>query len=398
MTDKVALFQRFSHAEYQRRHKALRKLMERDGIDVLLCYGDSTSDLQSEANVAYLSNCYDIYYEFLIFPRAGEPHLLISNPLYLPNAKEMAILDQIEGLPRGKDPFETIVPLVGEFLGNGKIGIVHSPALKSPFPYLERLQSKFGTSIVVDCTRMMSELMSTKSSEEVEWFKKGAALTEYTIDALFSRLKIGMNESQAVGILAEASSSREGRLSVGFLGFTPSQNPEIIFPRQFQSSRILNRGDLILTELSVGYHGYYGQVQRPAMMNTSPPKEYAELYDESSSVYHHLVDLIRDDLDCDIARTYLNKKLSEKGLQAFDVVVHGWGLQGVTEPLVDPTDRGLSMIKRPQKKLRFKEGMLLVIQPNLVKGKRGIQVGNLVQVGKRRCHSLQKDIGFNMLG
>jgi Xaa-Pro aminopeptidase len=50
------------------------------------------------------------------------------------------------------------------------------------------------------------------------------------------------------------------------------------------------------------------------------------------------------------------------------------------------------MIRRPQNEFVVREGMLLVIQPNVVTqdGKRGLQVGNLVEITPKGARALQK--------
>ena len=50
------------------------------------------------------------------------------------------------------------------------------------------------------------------------------------------------------------------------------------------------------------------------------------------------------------------------------------------------------MIRRPQNEFVVREGMLLVVQPNVVTRdeKRGLQVGNLVEIAARGARALQK--------
>ena len=80
--------------------------------------------------------------------------------------------------------------------------------------------------------------------------------------------------------------------------------------------------------------------------------------------------------------------IPEEGLTTFDSTFHGWGLL-IEDPRVDV---GATMIDRPQNEIVFREGMLMVVQPNVVTadGKRGLQVGNLVEVTKTGARSLQK--------
>jgi len=73
----------------------------------------------------------------------------------------------------------------------------------------------------------------------------------------------------------------------------------------------------------------------------------------------------------------------------FDATLHGWGL------LIEPprVDIDAVMIRRPQNEFVVREGMLFVIQPNVVTrdGKRGLQAGNLVEITAKGARALQVD-------
>jgi Xaa-Pro aminopeptidase len=80
--------------------------------------------------------------------------------------------------------------------------------------------------------------------------------------------------------------------------------------------------------------------------------------------------------------------ITEAGFTTFDTTFHGWGLL-IEDPRVDVE---ATLIRRPQGKMVFQEGMLMVIQPNVVTadGARGLQVGNLVEITRTGARSLQK--------
>ena len=64
--------------------------------------------------------------------------------------------------------------------------------------------------------------------------------------------------------------------------------------------------------------------------------------------------------------------IQDECFTTFDTTFHGWGLL-IENPRVDID---ATLIERPQNEVVFKEGMLMVIQPNPVTadGKRGLQV------------------------
>ena len=80
--------------------------------------------------------------------------------------------------------------------------------------------------------------------------------------------------------------------------------------------------------------------------------------------------------------------IQEEGLTTFDTTLHGWGLL-IEDPRVDIE---ATLIRRPQNEITFREGMLMVVQPNVATpdAKRGLQVGNLVEITRTGARALQK--------
>ena len=55
-------------------------------------------------------------------------------------------------------------------------------------------------------------------------------------------------------------------------------------PRQNLSNRVLERGDVINTEISVSYWGYSGQMHRPIFLQSEPGDLYKQLWDTTLEV------------------------------------------------------------------------------------------------------------------
>lgn len=52
----LPVFPRFSDAEYQRRHRNVRAMLTREGLDALLIHGDSSLNRFGQADIHYVSN------------------------------------------------------------------------------------------------------------------------------------------------------------------------------------------------------------------------------------------------------------------------------------------------------------------------------------------------------
>src|SRR5215208_7137394 len=83
----------FSETEFERRHLALRRLMEQEDTDVILFVG-SSGLLNSP--IQYLTNWQPLLQSFLLFPRIGEPVLLVQLYHHVPNAREISIIPDVQ--------------------------------------------------------------------------------------------------------------------------------------------------------------------------------------------------------------------------------------------------------------------------------------------------------------
>ena len=109
-----------------------------------------------------------------------------------------------------------------------------------------------------------------------------------------------------------------------FLGATSMNNPEFIFPWQYPSARVIERGDVLMTEISAGYWGYCGQIQRPFAVGTRPTPEYQRLYDLAAECYDRVFAVLKPgatDADIRAAAAFVETS----GCRTRDVLVHGSG-------------------------------------------------------------------------
>lgn len=164
--------------------------------------------------------------------------------------------------------------------------------------------------------------------------------------------------------------------------------PQIIFPRQEPSHRRLQRGDVVLTELSSGYSGYSGQVHRPLTVGTPPTPEYRELFEVTREAYERVLAAMgpgKTDQDVRCAAS----SIGQRGYWTFDALMHGWGTT-IEPPRLDVPE--IALIKRPQEPIEFQTGMCMVLQPHVLTPdkRRGLQLGSLVVITETGAEALQK--------
>lgn len=381
------IFPRFSDAEYERRYALVRAEMRKRGLDAVIAAGDSAFHNSNHANVYWLTNWLDPYAAYVVVPHDHAPFLVISNELYIHTARRAAVIDDLFGtFTPGRAIGERLCDLG---LAGGRIGLAgvrnvgrasmaseHYRDLVAAMP-----QAKFEDGLdVLQSARLI------KSGEEISWFEKGAQFTDCAITAIAQNLQPGMPEYELSAHI-QASFLREGgSLMFHFLGATPMHAPELIFPWQYPSTRVVQRGDILMTEISVGYWGYCGQIQRPFAVGSKPTPEYQRLYDLAAECYERVFAVLKagaTDADIRAAAAFVEAA----GCRTRDVLVHGWGIT-IEPPRADLPG---ALIKRELAPFTAAPGMLLVIQPHVVSadGNRAVQVGNLVLCGEKSARSLQ---------
>ena len=388
MTSPAPIFPRFSDAEYRRRHELVRAKMAERGLDAVVAAGDSTFRNSNHANVYWLTSWLDPYCCYAVVPRAGEPFLIISNELYIHTARRASVVRDVEG---SFMPGKLIGARLNDLgLSKGKIGLAgvrNVGRASMPYEHQKDLAATMPQATFEDAMEVMQAARLIKSAEEIAWFEKGAAFTDRAVAAIAENLHAGMPEDALSYHIHNAVLKDGSSLMFHFLGCTPMDAPEFIFPWQYPSTRLVRRGDILMTEISAGWWGYCGQIQRPFAVATPPTAEYQRLYDLAAECYARVFDVIRPgatDGDIRAAAAFIETS----GCRTRDVLLHGWGVT-IEPPRADLPG---AMIKRELTPFTVAPGMLFVIQPHVVSpdGKRAVQVGNLVVCEASGARSLQQ--------
>jgi Xaa-Pro dipeptidase len=368
------LYPCFSAQEFAGRHNAVREILDRHGLQALVAYGN----VWAHNEVQYLTNFPVSWEAMLVFPREGAPVLLVHFHNHQPTARRISIVDDVRWL--GPDPGEAVATvlqergLARERLGMaGLIPVSHHRSVRQALPHAE----------LTDISGEMAQLRLTKSEEEIAFLRRGAELSDLAIEALERGARPGVSEHELAAIVEGAYLGRGGKNVIHFMGVTPMKDPDLAVPAQHHSSRPLQEGDVLLTEISAQYHGYFGQILRPFAIGDPPTPGYKRIYDVAVEVYGRVRDAIRPGATADDvldAAEYVH----ESGFTIHDDLVHG--IAGNWSPVL----RTRRTSPREPAPFRFVEDMTVVIQPNPITEdeRMGMQVGDLVRVTAEGAESL----------
>jgi len=367
------LYPRFSAAEFARRHAAVRKMMAGEGIDALVVYGDSGVSRHNHADIHYLSGFLGNRNNYVVMTAQGEPALYVQSFNHVPNAREASSIRTAWG---GTSSAAAVAQhLLDAGLAKSTLGYVGDVPAQS---YLAWQRDLAGWQLN-DVTRAYRRLRLVKSGEEIEWLRKGAAMTDAALAALAAQVRPGMREYE-LGAIVEATALHAGGLPhLCYLSSGPQDGAGACVPRQNLSGRVIERGDVINTEISVSFWGYSGQMHRPIFVQTEPSKLYQRLWDTALEAYQRCVKSLRAGSNSDDVLDAANV-IAERGYTINDGFLHGFGI-GLLPPSIG-TRESAGRRGGLGPKFTFTENMCVVIQPNVVTRdeRAGVQLGNLFRI------------------
>jgi Xaa-Pro dipeptidase len=161
----------------------------------------------------------------------------------------------------------------------------------------------------------------------------------------------------------------------------PMTDPEFPVPAQFHSSRKLQDGDCLITEISGAWWGYSGQIHRTFSLG-EPTKEWQELHDVAMEGYLAIEDTLKDGATTsDIENA--SEIIHRRGYTILDDLLHG---VSQTPPIIQTR----TTKRHENSDITFRENMVVTIQPNVMTPdeKMGLQFGETVVVTRTGCERL----------
>jgi len=371
------LYPRFSDAEFSRRYATIRAAMQKADLSALIV----SSTVSSYNEVLYFSNFLATREAMLVFPLEGDPSLFIQMYNHVPNARQLACMGDVRwGGPN--TAVTTTENLLERGLGQSRIGLVGAIS----YQQYESIRRTLPRAALVDFTPQMIQLRLIKSQEEIEFLRKGAELSDRAMEALEREVRPGITEHELTAIVEGAYLGLGGKTHIHYMATTPMHNPTVCVPAQYQSNRVIEKGDVLITEISAHYHGYPGQILRPFAIGTRPTSQYQRMYDVAVETYHHIANAIRPGATADDVLD-AGEYIHTSGFGIYDDLLHGFG-GGYLPPIL----RTRSTCVRPPTPFSFEENMTLVIQPNVITEdeRMGVQVGELVRVTRDGVESLHR--------
>jgi len=363
----------FSDTEMARRRQTVENLMEQEGVDALLVYGTG----RYASDIYWLTDWPSSREAYLLIQPGKEPVVLMQLFNHFPMARVMSIVKDVRWA--GPNTASTLLNLMRERnLEAKKIGLVGA----IPYQHYIRLSERFPNAIFLDIGRKMRMMRTVRSPEEIERIRFASKLTDQSIEALASSLKEGMREDEIPAIIEPVYLKHGGYAGIHFMSSMPMRSPDFPVPAQFHSSRRLQKGDCLITEISGAYSGYSGQIHRTFSIGEGPTPEWRRLHDVALEAFERLETIIKDGVTTTEAEAAA-EIIHQRGYSIYDDLVHGVNQY-------PPIFQTKTTCRHDSREMTFRENMVIVIQPNVITKDEmmGLQFGETLRVTKKGCESL----------
>jgi Xaa-Pro aminopeptidase len=289
----------FSMQEFSRRYRKIREIMQLRGIDCLIITGNTGGNQSFCADIRYMTGLAGGAAEgtYLLFPLMGEPACLAPNAMVAARIeKQCPIAVAPVAFKKGTRIRDYASDLANRIKSLGMerdtIGIVSMRVL--PAGAYVNLRRDLPNANFVSSGDVLLQCRMIKSAEELDFVRKAGACADKGMDAILNAARPGVTESELTA-LCDYAMIRAGADRGPFIliGSRPWESFEGTIGDASYSQRKLQPGDMILTELSPSYRGYYSQLCVPIFLGGNPPPSFTELLNIDKEIYQLALDELR---------------------------------------------------------------------------------------------------------
>jgi Xaa-Pro dipeptidase len=281
-----AVYEQFSREEYARRYAAIRGKMRELALDAAIVPG-GPSHWSFGGGMLWLSGHWEWHAlaAYVLVPLEGEPTLIYSmGGTHIEAVRRVTsnALSDVRSSRSGKYA-EVMVERLKELgLEKGRIGLLevdprHEDYL--PVNQYNTLRNGLPDAEFIFTVGIMHELLSVHSPEELDAIRMSGKLCQVALEAVMERAAPGVTDQQLRAAIAGAVMDKGGELDFTILQSTPMDDPSVIFGNPRPSDRVLQRGDIIINEIAIGYRGYAAQIGSPICIGP-PTDKVKRFWDE----------------------------------------------------------------------------------------------------------------------
>jgi Xaa-Pro aminopeptidase len=329
-----------STAELERRWKAVRAAMKREGVDVLLMQNNND---HMGGYVKYFTDmpATNGYPNTVIFPADDEMTVVCQGPFkgdgrppadMWRGVKRMLTTPSYESahFTQGYDP-ELAAKALQPY-AKGTIGLVGTYQMS--FAMGDTIMKKFPSARYVDASELVDRIKVIKSAEELELVRRAAIMQDGAMKAAFAAIKPGMRDTEVAAVAVHYSQDHGSENGIYLCASMPLGQPGKFGQRHVQN-RTIQKGDAfaLLVEDS-GPGAMFTELGRSCVLGKVPQQMKDELEFVKASRKLTL-DMLKPGTPCKDIWEAFNDFMRKNGRpEEARLYCHGQGYDLVERPLI----------------------------------------------------------------
>lgn len=295
--EQMYAFRRFSLEERDRRWRAVRERMAREGVDVIVAPPNTGHSTDWQADMRYLSHCggggdSDIA---CVFPLNDEPTVIAKEAVirWGPRVQDWVrdVRDPYRYFGRGIAERLTELGADGKRIGIcGLAGGTRTPEGAILLGTYQAIRSAVPNAELVDATDLMQDVRCSKSHEEIDVLQTSVDLIEQAVEAeVEAAAHPGVRDYEVWAAAISTMLKGGSELSVHFNWIADKEPARTLTRPQL---RPLEDGDVIDNELEASVIGYRAQQKRPVAIRTCDPI-YVDLMEYHGELYERFLEWLK---------------------------------------------------------------------------------------------------------
>jgi len=326
-------------SEYPARIARAAKLIAEKKLDVMV----ANSNEADYANCRYFSGYWPLFeIGGVAISPAGQAALMIGpeSETYARDRSKIPNIHKMVEYRESADPAYPGVAVSGFRQVFASIG-VRAPRrigvagyLVTTLPVYEGLRAAFPQAEIVNADEIMTALRQIKSEAELACLREGFRISELALDEVLGKLRPGLTELQAVGIIEQAlyAHGAEYEAHPPYVLSGISTTHAISRP----THRVLQKGDFVQLNLGARVDGYSPSVGRPVCLGKMTARQ-RELTEFGLEAHYKTCEWIKAGvIAADVAKRFI-ALFQERGYQGTYLYgpCHGLGMIEVEKPWME---------------------------------------------------------------
>jgi Xaa-Pro dipeptidase len=287
---------KFSKEEIERRHKKIRELMQLRGIDCLIITGHGGTHGAELANICYVAGLSGFFQgPFVLFPFAEDPVLFAASPVMAVGVRKASRIpvESVVFRPgtRIRDYATSLVAEIKKMgLEKGTIGIASMRVMPADVYGVIRRDLPYAN--FVSAADVLLEARQIKSPEEMAFVRKSGECADKGFEAIVEAAQPGVTEEELIAY-CDMAMIKAGALRGNFILLGSGPWAEKNGTIGAGTRRRLQKGDLVLNEITSCYGGYYTQLCVPVSLGSDVPDDFIKLMDIHRRMHKTALDQLR---------------------------------------------------------------------------------------------------------